>query len=317
MAQLRLKGSCVVVRKNVFVLLLGLLVVFAVGCGVRTGESDETGFFAVLVDQSGREVVIEELPERIVSISPGNTEMLFFIGLGEKVVGVTDFCNYPEEALAKDKVGGFSKPNLEALVELEPDLVLAGNMHAEIVAKLEEFGIPVLVLSPGSVNDVFHAMELVAEAAGTDAKGAIGGMRERLDKVREALAAVPEGERFRVYYEVYSEPLMSAGGLSLINEVLTLGGGINIFADVAERYPKISQEAVVERDPQFILYPGFHGSEEIKGDILTGRPVWRGITAVKEGRVLSVRDDAVSRPGPRLVDGVEEVARILYPDLFK
>ncbi len=304
-------------KNNILVLLLVALVVFAAGCGARGKE--ETGPFAVLVDQLDREVVIDNPPERIVSLSPGNTEIAFFIGLGEKIVGVTDFCNYPGEALGKEKVGGFANPNLEALVALEPDLVLAGNMHDEIVKKLEEMGIPVLVLSPASVEEVYVSMELVAAATGNEeaAARAIAGMQGRLEKVQERLASISGEKRVRIYYEVYSDPLMSAGGLSLINEVLSLAGGKNIFADIAEKYPKISDEAVVERDPQFILFPKFHGSEEIKGDILEGRPLWKKITAVKEEKVFGVQADAISRPGPRLVEAVEEVARLLYPDLFK
>jgi len=305
------------VKKSILVLILAVLVIFAAGCGPK--KQEKTGPFAVLEDQMGRKVVINKLPQRIISLSPGNTEIAFSIGLEQRIVGVTDFCNYPAEALKKEKVGGFAKPNLEAIIALKPDLVLAGNMHDTTIKKLEEMGIAALILSPASLEEVYASMKLVGAATGNEEAAAkvVAGMQGRIQKVQEKLAAIPAQKRVRVYYEVYSKPLMSAGGLSLINEVLLLAGGKNIFADVLEKHPKISDEAVVERDPQYIFFPKMHGSEEIKGDFFAQRPVWKKITAVKEEKVFGVESDAISRPGPRLINAVEEVAILLYPDCFK
>ena len=302
-------------EKNILVLMLAFLVIFAAGCG--SDKQEKTGPFAVLEDQTGRKVVIDKRPERIISLSPSNTEIAFSVGLDKRIVGVTDFCNYPEEALRKEKIGGFSKPNLEAIIALKPDLVLAGNMHGEIVKKLEEMGVSVLILSPASLKEVYASMELVADATDSKETAAqvIAGMQGRMQKVQEKLSAIPQDKRVRVYYEVFSNPLMSAGGVSLVNEVLTLAGGKNIFADISEGYPKISNEAIIERDPQFILFPQKHGSEESNVDSFAVRPVWEKITAVKNKRIFGVQGDAISRPGPRLIDAVEEVAMLLYPDL--
>lgn len=308
-------------KKIVLILMLAVLFIFVAGCGSKEDpkEQESTEPFAVIVDQMGREVVIDSLPERVVSLAPGNTEIAFAIGLDKKIVGVTDFCNYPAEAKDKEKIGGFANPNIEAVIALKPDLVLAGNKHDEIVKKLEEMRIPVLIISPESLEEVYAAMQLVAEATGSEdnTTAVISGMQDRIKKIQKKLASISDDNKARVYYEVYSDPLMSAGSLSLINEVVTLAGGKNIFADISERYPKINEEAVVERDPQFILFPQLHGSEEIKGDVFAKRPVWGKITAVKENKVYGVQADAISRPGPRLVDAVEEVAALLYPDLFK
>lgn len=303
-------------KKNVLVLMLAILVIFTVGCSPKKQQNSEN--FAALVDQMGRKVVIDKLPERIISLSPSNTEIAFAIGLDKKIVGVTDFCNYPVEALEKEKIGGFANPNIEAVIALKPDLVLAGNKHDEAVEKLEEMKIPVLIISPESLEEVYSAMQLVAEATGSEDNTAavISGMQDRIKKIQDKLVSIADEKKARVYYEVYSDPLMSAGSLSLINEAVALAGGKNIFADIADRYPKINEEAVVERDPQFILFPKFHGSEEIKEDVFAKRPVWGRITAVKENQIYGVQADAISRPGPRLVDAVEEVAALLYPDLF-
>lgn len=304
-------------KKRVLILALAAIVILVAGCSPEKQTVEEP--YMTLTDQAGRTVIIEKIPERIVSLSPSNTEIAFSIGLDKKIVGVTDYCNYPEEALTKQKIGGFENPNLEASIALKPDLVLAGDKHEDVIKKLEEMGIPVLYLSPTSLEEVYASMELTAEATGSQERAAevIAGMKERVQKIQEKLDAVPEEKRPRVYYEVYSKPLMSAGNQSIIHEVITLAGGRNIFADISERYPKISDEAVVERDPQVILHPKQHGSEDIAGDVFVNRPVWEKITAVKEDRIYRIEADAISRPGPRLVDAIEEVAALLYPDLMQ
>lgn len=304
----------VLMKKRILILALAAIVILTTGCSPKKQAVEEP--FAALTDQTGRKVLIEKVPDRIISLSPSNTEIAFSIGLGKKIVGVTDYCNYPEEALAKRKIGGYANPNLEAIIALKPNLVLAGDKHDDIVKKLGEMGIPALIIIPTSLEEVYASMELVAAATGSQeiAAGVIADMKERVQKIQEKLATVPEGKRPRVYYEVYSKPLISAGNLSVIHEVITLAGGKNIFMDISERFPKISDEAVVERDPQVILYSKQHGSEEITGDVFVKRPVWGKITAVKEGRIYGIQADAISRPGPRLIDAVEEVAVLLYPN---
>lgn len=304
--------------RKVFKLFLATLaiLVFAAGCGGQDGSNQDN--FAVVVDQIGREVVIPSAPERVISLSPSHTEVAFAIGLGNSIVGVSNYCNYPEEALAIDKIGDFSSPNMEMIVGLEPDLVLAGNMHEETVRKLEELGIPVLVLVPESLEGVFGAMALMAEATGKsqEAEAVISNIKDRINIIESKVGSIPEEDRVRVYYEVYSNPLMSAGGDSLINEVIFLAGGKNIFGDVAESYPKVSEEVLLERDPQFILFPEEHGTEGFDAEKIVARPLWDQITAVKENNVYGVASDAVSRHGPRLVEAAENLAAIFYPQAF-
>ncbi len=298
-------------------LMMVLVVIFSVGCGPQN-ESNEKAF-AVVIDQMGREVVVSSSPERVVSLSPSHTETAFAIGLENSLVGVTDFCNYPAEALEKDKVGGFSNPNVEAILALEPDLVLAGNRHEEQIRKLEEMGIAVLVLAPDSIESVFEAMILMAEATGKSSQAAVvlSDIRHRFKVIETKMSAIHDKDRVRVYYEVYSDPLMSAGGSSIISEVISTAGGINIFADVAETHPKISEEVLIQRDPQFILFPEAHGTEKYDLDKMVSRPLWNEITAVKEKNVYGVSADSMSRPGPRLIEAVENLAAIFYPEMFK
>jgi iron complex transport system substrate-binding protein len=294
-----------------------LVLILSAGCGAAKESKGKN--FAVVTDQMKREVIVQSAPQRIVSLSPSNTEIAFALGLGDKMVGVTDYCNYPEEALKIAKVGGFSTPNMETVLALQPDLVLAGNKHEEQVKKLEEMNIPVLVLIPESMDKVFEAMTMVGKAAGNsqEADTLISDMKNRLKTIESRLSSVPEQDRVRVYYEVSSDPLMSAGSASIINEVISFAGGKNIFGDVAERYPKISQEVLIERDPQFILYPGSHGSIGFDPEKIKARPMWDKITAVNENKLFSINADTISRPGPRLIEAVENLAAIFYPEMFK
>ncbi|MEW5784453.1 MAG: cobalamin-binding protein [Bacillota bacterium] len=304
--------------KNVLLLLIGLSVFLLSGCAGGDNEAGSGAPFAVVTDQAGREVVLQDVPERIVSLSPSNTEIVFALGMADRVVGVTDYCNYPPEAEAKAKVGGFSNPNLELILELEADLVLAGSLHEEFIPRLEEMGIPVLVLAPETLADVYASLMLVAEVTGSTEQGEllVAEIQERVSRVQAALGSLNEDEKVVVYYEVYSDPLMSAGAGTLINEIITLSGGRNIFADLAEQYPKVSAESVVERQPQVILFPDYHGSAEIMAEQMTERPGWESIPALRENRAYAVHDDAFTRPGPRVVDAIEQTAKLFYPGLF-
>jgi len=305
----------------VFVLLLG-------GCdqaAVPAGEEPATEVSqpeadgpVVVTDQMGREVTIEGTPQRLVSLSPSNTEIVFALGLAEQLVGVTEFCNYPPEAQEKVIVGGFGTPSIEKIIELAPDLILASTIHEEAVTQLEALGIPVLVIESATLVELYTSISLVAELSGVSGAGEalIASMQSRIGAVAEQVASIPEAERVRVYYELYSDPLMSAGRPTFINEIITLAGGINIFADLDEGYPQISAEVVAERQPQVILYPDYHGTAQLVRESMVNRPGWSGIPAVEEGRVYAASDDLFARPGPRVVEAVEEAAMLFYPQLF-
>jgi iron complex transport system substrate-binding protein len=272
----------------------------------------------VVIDQMGREVVIDGIPQRLISLSPSNTEIAFALGLSERIVGVTEYCNYPPEAQEKELIGGFATPNIERIVELEPDLVLASTIHEEAVTQFEALGITVLVIESATLTELYTSISLMAELTGVSGAGEalIASMQSRIGAVEEQVASIPEAERVKVYYEVYSDPLMSAGKQTFINEIITLAGGINIFADIDESYPQISAEVVAERQPQVILYPDYHGTAEFVLESMVDRPGWSSIPAVADGKVYAASDDAFARPGPRVVEAVEEAARLFYPQLF-
>jgi len=272
----------------------------------------------VVTDQMGREVTIVGVPERIISLSPSNTEVSFALDLGDRIVGVTEFCNYPPEAMEKDIVGGFSTPSIEKIVELEPDLVLASTIHNEEVPRLEELGIPVLVVESSTVEELFTSMALVAEVSGVEQVGAelIASMKERIEAVQDKVASIEPEDRIRVFYEVYSDPLMSAGEGAFINEIISLAGGENIFGDITENYPQISAEEVADRQPYIILYPDYHGTADFVLEEMAGRPGWESVPAVENKNLHAISDDTFSRPGPRIVEAIEEAAELFYPDKF-
>jgi iron complex transport system substrate-binding protein len=277
---------------------------------VTGGAAAQDGFPRELVDDVGRKVVIHQAPQRIVSLAPSNTEILFAIGAGDQVVGVTDYCNYPAEAQQKPKVGGFSQPNLEQIIALRPDLVLGTGMHDGVMKDLDRLGLTGIIISPETVAEVFTAIERAGFAIGRDreAKALAESLRERFLAVQRDVAGK---DRPRVLYQVWPDPLIVAGPGSFVDSVITLAGGENIAGDAAQGYPQFSSEMVVIRDPEVILYPKTHGSAEMADFPL--RPGWESLIAVKANRLYSIDGDMISRAGPRIVAAMEEVARILHP----
>ncbi len=275
----------------------------------------------VVTDGLGRQVTLPEIPQRIVSLAPSNSEILFAVGAEDQVVGVTQFCNYPPEACAdKEVVGGFSAKSIsvEVIVSLEPDLVLSrGEIHRPIIEALEQQGIPVIALTGRSFEEVYADIQQVGQVTGhpDQAEQVVAAMQARVAQVTEAVADIPQEERLQVFYEVWDEPLMTAGPNTFIGQMIDLAGGINIFGDVAEDYPVVSSEEVIRRNPDVILAPDTH-AEKVTPEALAQRPGWETIQAVQEGRIHLVDGDIVSRPGPRIVDGLEAVARALYPERF-
>ncbi len=267
------------------------------------------------VDDAGRKIFVADPPTRIVSLAPSVTEMLFAIGAGERVVGVTSFCNYPPEAQAKPKVGG-AFPNLEVVLSLKPTLVLAPRdfIRPDMVAKLDQLKIPLFILETNNIEDVLRHIQTVGRMLGrSEQSDAVAGdLRRRVAdvKTRTAGAARP-----RVFYVLNSDPLMTAGPGSFIHQLIELAGGTNVAADAPVAYPRLSLEEVIRQDPQVILFPV--GDEEgIPNEEQQRWLRWPTLSAVKQNRFVRIPSVLLDRPGPRVVDGLEQLARELHPDLF-
>ncbi len=272
-----------------------------------------------VTDDLGRRVTIETGPQRIVSLLPSNTEILFAVGAGEQVVGVTSYCNYPPEATDRQQIGGITiqSISIEAVVALEPDLVLASGSQRQLIPVLAAAGLTVVALEPATLEDIYANLQLVGQITGHPAQAEviIADMRRRVEAVQANIAAVPASERPTIFYEVWDEPLMTAGPHTFIGQMIDLAGGQNIFADVEEDWPQVSPEIIVQANPAVILGPTSH-AEALAAEQIKNRPGWADIAAVQNNRIYLLDQDMVSRPGPRLIIVLEEMARALYPDLF-
>jgi len=267
------------------------------------------------VDDLGRKVFLAEPPTRIVSLAPSITEMLFALGLGDQIVGVTFFCDYPPEARAKPKVG-YSQPNLETIVTLRPDLVLAPSeyVRTDVLSKLEQLKIPTFVLVPRTIEDIAsHVHTLGRMLARTGAADQLAtDLRRRIGAVKARVGGRP---RPRLLYVLNSEPLITVGPGSYIHQMIELAGGANVAERASAPYPRLTIEVVLHADPEVILFPV--GTAE--GIPESEQQLWRRwptLTAVKQGRLHRIDSDLVNRPGPRAVDGLERLARMLHPEVF-
>ena len=282
-------------------------------------EEASSEFPLTLTDDVGREITLEAVPERIVSLLPSNTEILFAVGAGDQVVGVTSYCNYPPEATTREQVGGITNKslNIEAIIALEPDLVVVSGAQDEVIPILEEIGLVVLVLRPATLDDIYSNIELIGRATNHFEQATVlaADLRRRTEAIRAKAATIPADERPTVFYEVWDNPLMTAGPNTFIGQLVETAGGESIFADVSEDWPQVSAEVIVERNPAVILGPEDH-AEALAIEQIAARPGWANIEAVQSGRIYLLDSDMVSRPGPRIVDVLEQIAHELHPDLF-
>lgn len=270
-----------------------------------------------VTDQMGRTVTVKANPTKIISLAPSNTEILFALGLGDRVVGRTDFCNYPPEALEVPSIGGFSDPNLEEVIARDPDLVLATSIHEEIVRQLDNNGIPTIVLFPNTIEDILDSITLVGEAAGAEDAAAVlrADMEARIKAVTDKTAGLTAEEKVRTAFVVWHDPLMMAGGDTLYNELIEKSGGINIVAD-RESYPTVSLEAVLVADPEVMVAMGMGTGGTESYDFLLEEARLGDTEARKNSRVYLINEDLVGRFGPRIVEGLEQLAVFLHPELF-
>ena len=273
-----------------------------------------------VTDQLGRTVQLDGIPQRIISLAPSNTEILFALGLADRVVAVTDYCDYPSEAKEKPSIGGFSTPNIEELVALSPDLILATSIHEKrIIPQLEGKGMTVFALNPKTLDEVLEAISLVGEITGEEeeASGLVAEMQNRIKAVTAKGDGLPENERPRVFYIVWHDPLMAAGSGTLQDDLIEKAGGINIARDLAG-YADISLEAFIAANPQVMIAGGGHGSgEDLTFQFAKTEPRLGNTAARQNNRVYMIDGNLASRPGPRIVEGLEKFAEFIHPELFK
>jgi iron complex transport system substrate-binding protein len=267
------------------------------------------------VDDSGRKLYFAKAPRRVLSLAPSLTEMLFAIGLDEQIVGVTNFCNYPPAAAGKPKVG-YTQPNLESLLALSPDMVAAPGelLRADVLAKLEALKVPTFIFEAKSLEHVLahiHTLGRIFERSSA-ADALTHHMRERIADVSRRVQTV---ERKRVLYVLSSHPLITVGPNSYIHQMIELAGGINVAAGTSGAYPRLSMETVLEQDPEILVFP-VGSTESVPEHEQQTWKRWTGLSAVQRHRLHVVSSDALNRPGPRVVDGLEQLAQVIHPEVF-
>lgn len=284
----------------------------------QTGSTEEESYFPVTVeDSNGDEITLEEEPEKIVSLMPSNTEIAFALGLGDKIVGVSDHDNYPEEALDKEKIGGLEL-NTELILSLEPDLVFAhpGN-GTEGVDQLREAGLTVFVVNDASAfEEVYDTIGMMSEVTGVVEEGdkLIEAMKEGFTALSEKAEAVLDDDMKTVFIEISPSPeIYTPGNNTFENEILSLIHAKNGAGD-EDGWVMLSEEAIVEMNPDVIIVT-YDYTEDPVGEVMS-RDAWQDIEAIKNDQVIQVDTDIVSRPGPRLVEGAEVLAKEIYPEVF-
>jgi len=298
---------------GVFLVLLSLFV----ACAPLPQEV--ASFPIEVTDQLGRVVKLDKIPERIISLAPSNTKVLFALGLADKVVGVTDYCNYPPEALEKPSIGGFSTPNIEEVIALSPDLILATSIHEKrIIPQLEGRGMTVFALNPKTLDEVLESIILVGEITGQDEEASqlVAEMRNRVKAVTDKTDNLAEAQRPRVFYVTWHDPLMTAGSGTLHDELIVKAGGINVARDLID-YADISLEAVIQANPEVIIAGvGMGSGEDLPFEFAKTEPRLGNVDARINHRVYSL-SIGLFHPAPGIVDALEKLAEFIHPELFK
>ena len=314
------------IRGGAFALLLALLLALAAACG-DDGDGGGASLSPTatraatvaaqsqltLTDGLGRSVTLTAVPQRIASLSPAATEILFAVGAGDQVVAVDMFSNYPPEASTREKLDAF-QPSVEAIAGAQPDLVLVFYDPGNLVEGLTNANLTVFFLeTPTSVEGVLDQIRVLGKVTGhpQEAEGLVESMQEDISAVQERLAAVEQGPR--VFHEVDNQ-LYTVAPDSFVGNLYTILKAQNIAAGTGQAFPQLSQEAIIEADPEVIILGDAVGGES--PETVKARPGWGSISAVKNDRIYVVDPDIVSRPGPRLADALETLARALYPERF-
>jgi len=304
---------------HVVAVLLLLVLTLGLTASCKSATEETTSSIIECTDQIGRLVTLEHIPERIVSLAPSNTEILFALGLGDKVVGVSDYCDYPAEALEKPKVGGYSTADVERIVALEPDLVLVEDFHVdEILPALENLGLTVVTIDPRTLDEVLDSFILIGDITGKskEAQQLVDEMSERILAITSKTDKLSEEERLSVFYVMWHDPLMTVGTDTRIHELIEKAGGVNVFQE-SEGYPMIELEALVDANPQVIIAGSVMGEgADLPFTFAKTESRLANVDARLNNRVYEINTDLVGRPTPRMIEGLEQMAAMIHPELF-
>ena len=299
-----------------FLVFLGaLLLAVAFACSPAPTPTQGDSSTVQLKDDAGRLVSVPQHVDRVITLAPNLTEIVFAIGAGDRLVGDTTYCDYPPEAKKVTKVGDTLHPSLERIIALKPQVVLisTASQLETFTQQLQNQNIVIFVTDPHDLEGVFRSIEQVGQimAQQQQADALVQNLRERSNAVEEAVKNLP---RVRVFYQASGEPLYVPGHDAFVTDLMRRAGGISVTADVPGAWPKFSNESALAAKPEAIILPtgGSMGAANS-----TVAEALRNSPAVLAGRVYKINDDHLARPGPRVVDGLEEMARALHPEAFK
>ncbi len=294
-------------RTGSLTLLLFLILSFSVSYSTERTFKDEVG----------REVTFSFPPKRIISLAPNITEILFSLGLDEEIVGVSIHCNFPEKTKTKVRVGSYIRLDFEKIISLNPDLIIAtgaGNTR-DMVDRLGQLGFSTYVIYPKNFSDILKNIVHVGQVVNREkeARVIIEGMRRRSQGVIELTKDLP---RPKVFIQIGEAPIVTVGKGSFADDLIRLAGGENIAEKEKEVYPRFGMEEILKRSPEVIVISSMNPKGGYQ-KILQEWNRWKTLPAVKNGRIHLIDSDLIDRPSPRIVDGLEELARILHPEKFE
>ena len=271
----------------------------------------------LLTDEMGRKVKIPNDPKKIISLAPNITEILFALGLNEEILAVTNFCDYPEAAFVKPKIGGFVNPSIEMIVSLKPDLIIAtrdGNRR-ETIQRLSDLDFSVYVIDPKGFDGVMQTINNVGEIVGRrdEARRIVTNMRTKKENILALTQSLPKP---RVFFQVGDAPIITVGRETLANDLIRLAGGRSISENESANYPLYNIETIMLKAPEVIII----SSMESKWDYLNlvkKWQNWKSIPAVKKRAVYVVDSNLVDRPSPRMVEGLETIVRMIHPEAMR
>jgi iron complex transport system substrate-binding protein len=304
--------------KKIGLILLGL----ALFAGVLTScapTATPTPSSFTITDSYGRQITINNShPQRIISLAPSNTEILFALGLGDRIAGVTDYCDYPPEAKMKPSIGAYNNPNIEEIIAKEPDLVLATDAQSESTyQQLESHGLTVVALVPHSMDEVLSSITLVGKITGQDEAAAklVADMQKRINAVTAKTSKLTEAQKPRVFYIFWQDPIWTAGAETFEDALIEMAGGINI-AHGLNGHASMSLEAIIDANPQvYIAGIGMGTGENLPFQYIKTEERLKDTEGRQNNRIYSVDMDIIGRPGPRIVDALEEFFRMIHPEL--
>jgi iron complex transport system substrate-binding protein len=307
-------------RRQTIALLVAFCLLFvSASCSSRNSNLSNSGSAAAtreVVDGAGRRVRVPQRPERIITLAPNLTEIIYAVGAGPRLVGNTTFCDYPPEAKQVAKVGDTLHPSIERIIALRPQLILvstASQLEA-FTRQLEEQNIAVYITDPHDLEGVFQSIAAIGELVDERERAAalVNSLRARTASIEER---VRKEKPLSVFYQLSAEPLYTAGRDSFITDLVRRAGGLSVTADVPGAWPRYSNEAALAARPEtIIMATGDSMGAEANAEVAASL---KRSPAVLNNRVYKINGDYLSRPGPRLVDGLEQMARVLHPEAFK